>query len=512
MLGRPGNSLMRLNLGCGPLYRQGFVNVDAFDVSVADLRCRLTSLPFTDESFERVECMHAIEHLGYIQAITALSECFRVMKPSAVLVLETPDIEASFRKFLGDRSMASRSSLLTWIFGYDTPGQRHRMLYPEKLLRVMLKEAGFSRVRFRRPRTHLYREGLRVSAVRRGSAVDGVIACFRHKAAARGIFNTAGHFEGLEWERFFIRNIRAFHADPKKNRCKVFDNLVYSPRGVSFWLEAAAEAGIDTFPDFGALAKLAGRLDELGLPMRLLTCFHRMIDCDPPAGDGYDHVFSLARAIVQKLPGKSKRRIVSIVRKKFPGKGKVEGDAHAFSRTVITGQVRMMRDRGVKYMLQEKYEEAAPLLRRAVNAGIESFYSIVNYAILNALFERFDDSIRLYRAALTLDAGADIEDMIREELIKCLLLRGRRGEAMKQAHGFGRKRLGRFWQAVLLYHGGRRAQGREKLRALARGGFEHELLARYLTATEKGREGGGLEPPAPRNEPMLTGELVFHDF
>ncbi len=507
--GRHGNNRMRLNLGCGPLYRQGFINVDAFDVSVADLRCGLTSLPFADESFERVECMHAIEHLGYIQAIAALSECFRVMKQSAVLVLETPDIEASFRKFLGDRSMESRSSLLTWIFGHDTPGQRHRMLYPERLLRIMLKEAGFAGIRFQGPRTHLYREGIRVSAVRRGSAVDRVIACFRHKAAARGIINTVDHFQGLEWERFFIRNIRAFHADPEKNRGRIFDNMVYSPAGVRLWLEAAAEAGVGAFPGFGAMLKLTKRLEELGLPERLIDCFHRMIDSDPVAGDGYDHVFSMARGVVEKLAGKSKRKTVSIVREKFPGKGKAHGDAHAFARTVITEQVGRMRDRGVRYMLGEKYEEAAPLLRRAVNAGIESFYSIVNYAILNALFEKYDESIHLYSAALTHDAGADVEDRVREELVKCLLLSGRRREAAKKAGGFRKKRLAGFWKAVMQYHGGRRTQSLAKLRSLARGGFEHELLKRYLSAAEKGRAGGpGL--PAPRKEPMITGELVLH--
>ncbi|MFH1437683.1 MAG: methyltransferase domain-containing protein [Pseudomonadota bacterium] len=502
---------MRLNLGCGPYYRQGFINVDAFDVSVADLRCGLTSLPFADESFERVECMHAIEHLGAIEAIAALSECYRVMKHSAVLVLETPDIEASFGKFLGDRSMESRSSLLTWIFGHDTPGQRHRMLYPERLLRIMLKEAGFAGIRLQGPRTHLYREGIRVWAVRRGSAADRVMACFRHRAAARGITGASSHFQGLEWERFFIRNIRSFHADPKKNRSRIFDNMVYSPEGVRLWLEAAAEggAGAGAFADFSALLKLAQRLEELGLPARLIDCFHRMIDSAPVAGDGYDHVFSMARGIVEKLAGKSKRKTVSIVRNQFPCKVKAGGDARAFSRTVITEQVGRMRDRGVRYMLEEKYAEAAPLLRRAVNAGIESFYSIVNYAILNALFEKYDESIRLYGAALTHDAGAQVEDRVREELIKCLLLRGRRGEAMKKAGGFRTKRLGGFWKAVLTYHGGRRAQSLAMLRALARGGFEHELLKRYLSADEKGRA-GGLGPPAPRKEPMITGELVLH--
>ncbi len=103
--------------------------------------------------------------MGPKRATYAIGECFRVMKPGAKLAIETPDIEASFRRFLEDRRMREHSLLLSWIFGIDSPGQLHRLLYPPPLLEKMLRRAGYTAIRFGRPLTHRYREGGRVTAL-----------------------------------------------------------------------------------------------------------------------------------------------------------------------------------------------------------------------------------------------------------------------------------------------------------------------------------------------------------
>jgi predicted SAM-dependent methyltransferase len=502
---------MRLNLGCGQLYRGGFVNVDAFDRTVADLLCGLTSLPLAGETFGLVECDHAIEHLGAIQATYALAECFRVMRRSGKLVIETPDIEASFRSFLRDRSVSSRSRLLTWIFGLDSPGQSHRMLYPARLLGKMLREAGFVDVRVRRPRTHLYREGLRVTAVRPGSRAGTVLSLFRVKVLAQGLIDVGDHLEGLEFERVFIRNMRFFHASPGRERRRIIENMVYSPAGVLLWCEAVRQAGMEIPPGLEKGEKLARLLVQASFSSRLVHAFHRAADIPARPGDAYERILSRARSVVSRLQGKAKKEVLACIRREFPGTGGRETVARAFSRRLVQAAVGKMQGRGIKSMALHRYEEAAGLLRPAVNSGVESLYAIVNYAVLSAICGKPGEAVRLYRAALTYGAGERMDSLLREEIIKCLLhMRDYKGvgrEAEKLRSGPARS----FWKAVVLVHGGDGSEGIRRLLRLREKGFRHECMAPYLAPAAR-RPGSKVPLPAMRAEPLVVGEEVHHRF
>jgi hypothetical protein len=430
------------------------------------------------------------------------------MKPSGRLVLETPDIEASFRSFLENRSVDSRSSLLSWIFGLDSPGQSHRILYPERLLGKMLEEAGFEKVQVHEPTTHLYREGLRMTAVRSASTEGAVLARWRQKALAGGILDVDNHLEALELERVFVENLRKFHSDPAGERGRILDNMVCSPLGVLLWCEALKEAG-GRISELEGMEDLAGALARLDLPCRLIRDFYVTIESPPGPGDAYDRVFTRAREAIGALAGRPPKEVAASVRKAFPRKR--EPGLRAFTRHLVLTRVRHMRDRGTKYMALERHAEAAKHLRLAVNSGIESFYSLVNLAMLSALFSKPGEAVELYRTALTHRAGDEVDAVVREELVKCLLHLRRQDEALKEAGNIRPRQLGTLWKAVILCHGGERAAGRRRLVRLERAGFRHEHLGPYLEAT--GRDGCGEIPLPPlRTEPLVAGEGVHHRF
>jgi predicted SAM-dependent methyltransferase len=94
------NKKLKLNLGCGIIYKAGYINIDKFDNSVADMVRDVDDLPFNSNSVDVIESNHLLEHFDYIHTIYALSEWFRVLKPDGVLILETPDLEKSFKKFI----------------------------------------------------------------------------------------------------------------------------------------------------------------------------------------------------------------------------------------------------------------------------------------------------------------------------------------------------------------------------------------------------------------------------
>ncbi len=140
---------MKLNLGCGGVYKRGYLNIDAFDTTVADQTMSAVDLAFEDNTVERIECIQLIEHLGLPGGIYALSECFRVLQPKGALLVETPDITQSFQRYLTG-SRETRKNILPWIYGIETPGMQHKFCFPTDLLKEILINIGFTEVKTKR--------------------------------------------------------------------------------------------------------------------------------------------------------------------------------------------------------------------------------------------------------------------------------------------------------------------------------------------------------------------------
>lgn len=81
---------MRLNLGCGNDYRDGYVNVDLNNNvrvdEVVDLENEM--LPWADSSCEEIIANHLVEHIWKRDRF--MNECWRVLKPGGKMHVETP--------------------------------------------------------------------------------------------------------------------------------------------------------------------------------------------------------------------------------------------------------------------------------------------------------------------------------------------------------------------------------------------------------------------------------------
>lgn len=84
---------MRLNLGCGPDIRSGYVNVDFRQLRGVDVVTDLSVFPwpFTDGSAEEILLLDFLEHFPYRMTQTILLECYRVLTPNGELVIQVPD-------------------------------------------------------------------------------------------------------------------------------------------------------------------------------------------------------------------------------------------------------------------------------------------------------------------------------------------------------------------------------------------------------------------------------------
>jgi SAM-dependent methyltransferase len=82
---------LRLNLGCGRDIRDGWVNVDSYELPGVDVVCDLDDhpkLPYDDNTVDEVYASHLIEHLW--RPLPLLEELWRITKPDARAVFRCP--------------------------------------------------------------------------------------------------------------------------------------------------------------------------------------------------------------------------------------------------------------------------------------------------------------------------------------------------------------------------------------------------------------------------------------
>lgn len=149
----------RLNLGCGPDRRPGWINADLG--LTGDLHLDVTRrFPFADDTFALVYSEHLLEHLTEAGAANCVREAFRVLRPGGTLRLSTPDLAyfVAMYQATPEQSLAHRklnAEVSPWKYPPDavaTPAQmlndafrlwEHRHLWDEADLRALLTAAGF---------------------------------------------------------------------------------------------------------------------------------------------------------------------------------------------------------------------------------------------------------------------------------------------------------------------------------------------------------------------------------
>lgn len=143
-----------LNLGCGPLTFEGWLNVDRARGPEIDVVWDLTvSVPFPDESCSLIYCEHMIEHISRNDGARFLRECYRVLQPGGVIRLSTPDAERFLRSYVEDGEFLRHPSFpepietsLDRINLMMRENGQHLWVYDRESLSLALKRAGFSRV------------------------------------------------------------------------------------------------------------------------------------------------------------------------------------------------------------------------------------------------------------------------------------------------------------------------------------------------------------------------------
>jgi predicted SAM-dependent methyltransferase len=110
---------VRLDLGCGPNKREGFIGVDVLKFGgkvdiVFDLGNVKKKFPWKDDSVDEIHCSHMVEHLTWVQRVHFFNELWRVMKVGAKAQVIMPHWCSS--RYYGDPTHKEPMSEWAWFY------------------------------------------------------------------------------------------------------------------------------------------------------------------------------------------------------------------------------------------------------------------------------------------------------------------------------------------------------------------------------------------------------------
>ncbi len=152
---------LKLNIGCGPKLKEGWVNIDLSPN--ADLTLDLREpLPFPEHSCHIIYSEHFLEHLDYPEQTNRFLEvCFKILEPGGIFSVGVPDTEWPILEYAGQKNEGyftfvkeqwhpkwceTEMEHLNYHFRMDN---HHRMAYDLKTMKLVLSRAGFVDIQHR---------------------------------------------------------------------------------------------------------------------------------------------------------------------------------------------------------------------------------------------------------------------------------------------------------------------------------------------------------------------------
>lgn len=136
---------MKLHLGCGPKFINGFIHVDMLDYEHVDYNAPVDQLDFAqDNSVELIYACHVLEHFGRHEIAPVLDEWYRVLKVGGVLRVAVPDFEAVTDEYRVNHDVQALMGLVCG--GQKDEYDYHKVIFDEVSLTKQLISAGFKSI------------------------------------------------------------------------------------------------------------------------------------------------------------------------------------------------------------------------------------------------------------------------------------------------------------------------------------------------------------------------------
>jgi predicted SAM-dependent methyltransferase len=395
---------LKLNIGCGRNYRRGYVNIDAFDDTVADKLMAAEDMDFEDNMFSEVACIHTLEHLGPARSIYALSEIYRVLQPSGVLLLQTPDLVTSFMSFVKG-NWEKRKLIMNWVFGLDSPGMSHRYGFPAELLQLVLREVGFEEIKIEYIDTNSLNPTIQARCTKQINPVYQFISRFRKNLVRERFVSLDQQVEVLEIESLIQEIIHIIGTSGTAlNRNHIRRITVTagtcSPRIGRVFLETMIVSGrVD--PNLSEkYVSLLKELEDTGFVKLLTHLFMKMPIMPGRQKDTFQALRSMMeKAIDKQLAGERETgKIYATAASQLAG----WIESTYFSETMLKELSEQRLALGLKTFAHEQLEQAESHFVDAIRLNRDSILAYWNIARVFALRGLTERSLKCYRSVVDL--------------------------------------------------------------------------------------------------------------
>jgi predicted SAM-dependent methyltransferase len=161
------HSVVKLNIGCGPAVKRGWLNIDIDPRLEGAIYMDATQpLGLRDGSVDFAYSEHMIEHVGLDDAIAMLRELHRVLRPGGMLRIATPELDKIVQLKNGKLDARQENYVRLSNMQFGSAFERswpqnacyainrtfrewgHKFIYDRSTLAWVLSHTGFSDVRF----------------------------------------------------------------------------------------------------------------------------------------------------------------------------------------------------------------------------------------------------------------------------------------------------------------------------------------------------------------------------
>ncbi|MFW9769833.1 MAG: methyltransferase domain-containing protein [Candidatus Thorarchaeota archaeon] len=391
---------LKLNLGCGLVYKKGYINVDAFDHTIADQVMSILDLDFNDNYFSQIECMQVLEHLGAAKSIYALAEIYRVLEPNGLFVLETPDIETAFHYFLKNNE-SKRKILMNWIFGLDIPGMSHKYGFPKVLLEQVLREVGFADIKIEQIRKDTLQPTLRAICTKTDSQIHQFFTHLRKDLNQRGIADMENQVDIIELEELLQKILRLLLSgktpvDREQIKQVLGFAFLSCPKVGLVLLEMMKKHNLVNSTDIYSFTKILTEFATFDLTMVTLHTFLEM----PIIPGSQSNTFDLVKAMMMKSIGKVLSGDMEVLEqlRNTAESMSIDISLDFFSKTMLENVSNKQLALGSKAFSLGEYDDAIVHYKNSVKSNRDTLLGFWNLARLHSLRNDEKEALKFYQA------------------------------------------------------------------------------------------------------------------
>lgn len=140
------SGIKRINVGCGHIQPDGYINVDIRDVPGIDIISSASALPFADNLLDEIYCSHLVEHFTELELERIIfPHWWKKLNSDGILKVIVPDAQSMMTAYL--RGEMSFDDLRKVTYGaQDYEGDFHYTMFTVDSLKVLLEKSNFTHI------------------------------------------------------------------------------------------------------------------------------------------------------------------------------------------------------------------------------------------------------------------------------------------------------------------------------------------------------------------------------